>query len=183
MPALISVLHFVLEWFSAMKLNSETSAWKPCPRDKTCIRPPVFPICLPWLFISPESFLAWQCIASHEHMVDSPFQSLNNMSHDCAIPHAVYASQLCTSACPIFLSMLCIHAINTASQPWLVGRLCIIEGLRVTHWACLQTITQVRRKGYSSTATDLLFCFSPCRIFRKPEGVLGPLFWFCMQPW
>lgn len=107
MPALISVLHFVLEWFSTMKLNSETSAWKPCPRDKAYIQPPVFHICLPWLIISPENFLACQFITSHEHMVDNPVQSLKNRSHDSAIPHAVYASQLCRSVCPKFLFKLC----------------------------------------------------------------------------
>lgn len=94
-------------------------------------------------------------------MVDNPVQSLNYMSHDSAIPHAVQASQLCRCACPIFLPKLCIHALKTASQPWLVGRLCTIEGLRVTRWAHLQAITRVRRKGYSSSTTDHLFCLSP----------------------
>lgn len=183
MSALIPVLRFVLEWFSTMKINSETSAWKPCPRDKTYIRPPVFPICLPWLIISPENFLAWQFFTSHEHTVNNPVQSLNNMSHDSAIPHAVYASQLCRSVCPIFLSKLCIHAIKTDSQHWLVGRLCIIEGLRVTHWVQLQTITQVRRKGYSSTTTDLLFSVVvPVEFSGSQEICLIPSFVFVCNP-
>lgn len=124
--------------------------------------------------------------------MNNPVQSLNNMSHNSAIPHAVYASQLCRSACPIFLSKLCIpiflsklciHAIETASQRWLVGRLCIIEGLRVTHWVQLQTITQVRRKGYSSTATDLLFSvLVPVEFSGSQEIRLIPSFVFVCNP-
>lgn len=48
------------------------------------------------------------------------------------------------------------YAIKTALQLWLVVRFCVIEGLRVTPWAHLQTITQVRRKGYSPTTSNFL---------------------------
>lgn len=116
-----------------------------------------FPTCLPWLIISSENFLAWQFITLHERVADNPVKSLNNMSRDSAIPHAVYGSKLCRFTYPIFLSKLCIHAVKTALHPLVVGRLHITEELRVTCWVHLQTISQVRRKGYSSTITDLLF--------------------------
>lgn len=176
------MLHFMLEWFSSMKLNSEMSIWKPCPRDKTYIQPPVIPTRFPWLIASLENFLAWHFFIWHECVVDNPLHNLN-MSRDSAIPHAVHASQLCRSTCPIFLSKLCIHAIKTASQPWLVSRLCIIEGLRVTHWAHLQTISQVRGKGYSSNTTDLLFSgLVPVEFWGSKEICLMSSFGFACNP-
>lgn len=159
------------------------SVWKPCPRDKTYTRPPVIPTHFPWLIASLENFLAWQFFTSHECVVDNPLQSLNNMSRDSAIPHAVHASQLCRSTCPVFLSKLCIHAIKAASQPWLVTRLSVIEGLRVTHWAHLQTVSQVRGKGYSSNITDLLFSgLVPVGFSGSKEVCLIPSFGSACNP-
>lgn len=116
-------------------------------------------------------------------MADNPVKSLNNMSHDSAIAHAVYGSKLCRFACPIFLSKLYIHAIKTASQPLVVGRLHIIEELRVTRWAHLQTISQVGRKRYLSTITELLFSILVPDEFSGSQEICLILSWFCMQPW
>lgn len=71
------------------------------------------------------------------------------------------------------------YAIKTALQLWLVVIFCIIEGLRVTPWARLQTCTQVRRKGYPSTTSNFLFSvLVPEEFSGRQEICLIPSFVF-----